>query len=94
MDGCLTVRGFKMDKYLKNLETVQRGIKINSRAGAVTTHQQGTYGRLNVWYIPSRIANIFSMHELEQQYRITYNSYDGYYLVHTPWGVVQFHKDE
>ncbi len=34
------------------------------------------------------------MHKLEQQYRITYNSWVGYYLVHTPKGIVKFHKDE
>jgi hypothetical protein len=34
------------------------------------------------------------MHELEQQYRITYDSWDGYYSVHTPRGIVKFHKDE
>jgi hypothetical protein len=94
LDGCLTVMAFKTDKYLKNLETVQQGIKINCNAGAVTTHQWGTYGGLYMWYIPCGIANIFSMHKLEQQYHITYNSYDGYYSVHTPRGVVKFHKDE
>ncbi len=60
----------------------------------MTTHQKGTYGKLIVWYIPNGIANIFSMHKLEQQYRITYDSWEGYYLVHMPRGVVKFHKDE
>ena len=34
------------------------------------------------------------MHELEQSYCITYNSWDGYYVVCTQKGEVQFHKDE
>ncbi len=34
------------------------------------------------------------MHELEQQYRITYDSWEGYYSVHTPRRVVKFHKDK
>jgi hypothetical protein len=54
----------------------------------------GTYGNLKVWYIPDGIANIFSMHELEKQYHITYDSWDGHYVVHTPKGEVKFHKDE
>jgi hypothetical protein len=47
-----------------------------------------------VWYIPDGIANIFSMHELERKYRITYDSWKGHYVVHTPKGEVKFHKDE
>ena len=73
---------------------MRNGIKINCNAGAVTTNEMGSYGRLNVWYIPNGIANIFSMHELEKHYRITYDSWEGFYEVHTPRGIVKFHKDE
>ena len=34
------------------------------------------------------------MHELEEMYRITYDSWQGYYVVHTPKGEVRFYKDE
>ena len=47
-----------------------------------------------MWYIPDGIANIISMHELEETYRITYDSWAGYYVVHTPKGEVRFYKDE
>jgi hypothetical protein len=94
LDGCSTVTDFKTDKYLKNLETVKQGIKINCNAVVMTTNQKGTYRQLNVWYVPNRIANIFSMHELEQHYRITYNSWVGYYSVHVPKGIVKFYKDK
>ena len=47
-----------------------------------------------MWYLPDRIANIFLMHKLKKLYRITYDSWDGYYIVHTPKGDVQIHKDE
>ena len=40
------------------------------------------------------IANIFSMNEIEKLHCITYNSIDGYYVVHTDKGTVCFHKDE
>ncbi len=70
------------------------GIKINCNSGAVSTNQMGTYGNLKVWYIPDRIANIFSMHELKKQYRITYNNWEGHYIVHTPKGEVNFYKDK
>jgi hypothetical protein len=63
-------------------------------AGAVTTNQMGSYGNLKVWYLPKGIANIFLMHELEKLYRITYDTWMGHYVVHTPKGAVNFYKDE
>jgi hypothetical protein len=94
LDGCSTVTVFKTNKYLRKIKSVAGGIKINCNAGAVSTNQMGTYGNLKVWYIPDRIANIFSMHELEKKYLITYDSWEGHYVVHTPKGEVNFHKDE
>ena len=70
------------------------GIKINCNAGSVSTKQMGKYGRMKVWYIPDGIANIISMHEPEKLYRITYDSWEGYYVVHTARGQVHFHKDK
>jgi hypothetical protein len=34
------------------------------------------------------------MHELEKMYRITYDSWEGFYVVHTPRGEVHFYKDK
>jgi hypothetical protein len=84
LDGCSTVTVVKTDKYLREIKMVPRGIKINCNAEAVMTNKRGKYGRLKVWYIPDEIANIFSMHELKKMYCITYDSWDGYYKVHTP----------
>jgi hypothetical protein len=94
LDGCSTITAFKSNRYLKNVTTVEQGIRINCNAGAVMTHQKGAYGKLTVWYLPNGIANIFSMHELEQQYMILYDSWEGYYSVLMPRGVVKFCKDE
>jgi hypothetical protein len=85
---------FKTDRYLREIEMVPGGIKINCNAGAVMTNKRGKYGGLNVLYIPDGIANIFSTHELEKMYCIAYDNWDGYYEVHTPKRRVQFHKDE
>jgi hypothetical protein len=94
LDGCSTVTAFKSDKHLKNIKVVRGGVKINCNAGTLATNLRGTYGGLKVWYLPDGIVNIFSMHELERFYRITYDSWEGYYVVHTPKGEVRFHKDE
>jgi hypothetical protein len=67
----------------REVSTTQ-GIKINCNAEAVTTNRKGMYGRLQVWHLPKEIANIFSMHELTKMYCIPYDSWDGYYMVHTP----------
>jgi hypothetical protein len=91
LDGCLTVTAFKNNKFLEEIHTVLGGIKINCNAGAVVTNMKGKFGRLNGWYLPDGIANIFSMHKLD---RITYNSWEGFYVVHTPRGEVHFHKDK
>ena len=84
LDGCSTVTAFKSRKYLENIRTVERSVRINCNVGAMVTNKRGAYGGLKVWYLPDRIANIFSMHELEKQYRITYDSWARYYVVHTP----------
>jgi len=50
---------------------------------------------ISVWNIPKGIANIFSMNELKEKYRITYDSWEGYYVVqHTTSGAVRFYKDK
>ena len=85
---------FKNDKYLMGVKEVRERIKINCNAGAVVMNMRGSYGILKVWYLPDSIANIFSMHKLEQLYRITYDSWDEFYVMHTPRGEVRFHKDK
>ena len=94
LDGCSTVTAFKSKEYLENIRSVKQGVKINCNSGVMRTNELGDYGSMNVWYIPNGIANIFSMNELEKKHRITYDSLDGYYVVHTANGEVRFHKDE
>jgi hypothetical protein len=94
LDGCSTVTAFKTDRYLRNMKTLPHGIKINCNADTVVTNKMGSFGWMKVWYIPNGIANIFSMHKLEKLYRITYDSWNGYYVVQTPRGDVRFYKDE
>ena len=94
LNGCSTVTTFKSDKYLSKLEVMPTKIKINCSTGLVSTKGMGKYGRMKVWYISDKIANIISMHELEKLYRIMYDCWEGYYIVHMKQGQVHFHKDE
>ncbi len=84
LDGCSTVMAFKNGKFLRDIHSVREGIKINCNAGTVTTNKKGRFGGLSAWYLPDGIANIFLMHELEKLYRIPYDSWEGFYVVHTP----------
>jgi hypothetical protein len=86
--GCSTVTAFKNDKFLTSIKTEAQGVKINCNAGAISTNKRGEYRKLKVWYLLDGIANIISMHELELLYRITYDSWAGYYVVHTPKGKI------
>jgi len=94
LDGCSTVTAFKNDKFLKSIKMEAKGVKINCNAGTISTNKRGQYGNLKIWYLPDGIANIISMHELELLYRITYDSWAGYYIVHMPKEEVCFYKDE
>ena len=49
---------------------------------------------ISVWYILKGIVNIFSMNELEKKYRITYNSWEEFYVIHTASKAVKFSNDE
>mgnify|MGYP000994970832 CR=1 FL=1 len=80
LDNCSTVTAFKDSKYIENLRTTKGGMTVNCNAGAVRTNQVGDFGKIRAWYIPKGIVNIFSMHQLEKLYRITYDSWEGYYL--------------
>ena len=44
--------------------------------------------------MPKGISNIFSINEIEKLHHITYDSIDGYCVVHTDKGTVKFQKDE
>ncbi len=85
---------FKNDKFLSGLRAVATGIKINCNAGAAVTNMKGKFGWLNTWYLPDEIVNILSMHKLEKMYRITYNSWEGFYVMHTLRGEERFYKDK
>ncbi len=84
------MRAFKSKKHLMNIRTMNYVVKINCNVGVMKTNQQGDYWTMSVWYIPDGIVNIFLMGELEKKFRITYDSWEGYSLVHTHNGPVRF----
>ena len=69
-------------------------MQVNCNSGSIKTNRKGEYGQVEAWYMPKVIVNIFSMNEIENLHRITYDIIDGYYVVHTDDGPVCFHKYE
>ena len=63
-------------------------MQVNCNAGSIKTKRKGECGRVEAWYMPKGIANIFSMNEIDKLHCITYDSIDGYYVVHTDKGPV------
>ena len=94
LDSCLTINAFKNPEYLSNIRKSDRPLRVNCNEGAVVADDVGTFGTLQVHNTPVGLANIFSMPELEKKYPITYDSWEGYYIVHNERGEVQFYKDE
>ena len=73
---------------------MDRGIAVQCNAGRVKTKRQGNFGSLKVWAMKEGIANVLSLGEIVKKYRVTYDSMDGYFVVHTPKGEVRFVLDE
>ena len=94
LDSCSTINAFKNSRYLSNIQRSGRPLKINCNAGTMVIKEEGTYGGLQVLNMPEGITNIFFIPELEKLYRITYDSWEGYYIVYTNHDEVRFYKDE
>ena len=83
LDNCSTVTGFTDPKYIEGIADVAgEGMKVHCNAGDVVSSKAGKWGNLKAWYLPESIANIISQNELEKHFRVTYDSWDGFYTVH------------
>ncbi len=71
-----------------------QGFAIRCNIGTVKTKRRGDFGGLKVWSMGSGIANVLSLAEVSKKYRVTFDSKDGYFVVHTPHGEVKFQMDE
>ena len=64
LDNCSTVTAFKTFKYIRNIKAHKKGMQVNCNAGSIKTNRRGEYGRVEAWYMPEGITNIFSMNEI------------------------------
>jgi len=83
LDNQSTVDVFYNGGLLTNIRTVAHGMRINSHGGSSVTHQQGDLpGYGTVWYDPQGIANILSLSNVKQKFRVTYDSGAGDTFLH------------
>ena len=76
-DNCSTVTAFKTAKYIRNIKAHKKGMQVNCNVGSIKTNRKGEYGRVEAWYMPKGISNIFFMNEIEKLHHLTYDSIDG-----------------
>ena len=46
-------------------------LKLHTSAGTIDTHKKGRFGSFNVWYNPDCIANVLSLAQVTDQFRVT-----------------------
>ena len=87
MDQMLIYFGFPV--WLKIKKTV---LELSTNSGDIVTDKKATVpGYGEVWYKPEAITNIFSFTEMEDKYRITYDSsIEKAFVVHLPHKKVKF----
>ena len=88
LDNWSTITAYKTAKYTRNINIEKKGMQVNCNTGIIKTKQKGEYGQVEAWYMPKGIANIFYINEIEKLHHITYDSIDGYCVVHTDKGPV------
>ena len=73
LDSCSTANLIMNRALLHDIHTVDTSISIQCNAGTNTTNQKGYLGDYPtpVWYNPKGIANILSMKDVAQHYRLT-----------------------
>ena len=94
LDSCTTRSTFVGEKHLTNVQDMGRGLTVRCNAGQLKTSRRGDFGGLKVWAMEDGIANVLSLGEIIKKYRVTFDSLDGYFAVHTPGGEVRFVLDE
>lgn len=94
LDSCTTSSTFTSEKHLTDVVSEKKGLAIRCNAGTVKTNRRGNFGGLKVWSMGEGIANVLSLGELSKLYRVTFDSDEGYFVVHTKHGEVHFVMDE
>ena len=85
LDSCTACSTFVGEKHLMQVNDMKKGLAVHCNAGKITTKRRRKFGRLNVWAMKEGIANVISLGELVQLYRVTFDSLDGFFRRTHPW---------
>lgn len=88
LDSMSSVDIFGEARLLTDIHGVQENMRIMCNAGTVVVNHMGTLkGYGSVWYHPDAIANILSLSNVQDKFRVTYDSSRGNcFIVHRPDG--------
>ena len=92
LDSQSTIDVFCNRKLLTGIHSVETNLHIRCNAGVKTTNMRGYLsGYGNVWYFPDGIANILSLSQVKEKFRVTYDSLaDNAFHVHKPDKILIF----
>ena len=92
LDSQSTVHLFSQPEHVSNIRPATNPIKVHCNKGTMDTTQEADFGDTPVYFDARGIANVLSLYQLGQKFKVTYDSTDrgGVFKVLTPAGVVEF----
>jgi hypothetical protein len=96
LDNGSTVNLFCNDSLVHDITPSKEILEVSTNAGDIASHATATvpgYGK--VWFNPNAITNIFSFAQMEDKYRITYDSaVEKAFMIHLPDRQVKFKRSK
>ena len=76
LDSCSTVNSISDKDLLTDIHPVPHSLQVQCNAGSVVINHQGYLGSYPepVWFNPEGIANLMSLHNMQQYYQVTLNT--------------------
>ena len=92
LDSQSTVHLFSQPEHVNNIRPATTPIQVHCNKGTLETTQEANFGHTPIYFNAKCIANVLSLYQLGQKFRVTYDSTDcgGVFKVFTAEGVVEF----
>jgi len=92
LDSQSTVHLFSQPDHIHNIRPAANPICVHCNKGTLETTQEADFGDTPVYFDSRGIANVLSLYQLGQKFKVTYDSTDcgGVFKVYTTAGVLEF----